>query len=663
MEPSRLLARTSIKWLMPPLLVLPVVVVATVLTVLAYTTGLRSADDLANQNMEQIHSRIEEHLTRLLDMPPAINELNKRMLATGQLSLEDVDRDRVPVFETLNIFTAVSSIVIGKATGQAMWVIRYPGETTYEYAIKRTPDAKMEEYPLGDAGQIAGDRLSQYEFHPTLRPWYKAAIAADGPTWGEVYVWVRNGRGETLGVPYVEPCRDAQGRIVGVINCELTLADISAFLGRLKVGKTGTAFIVERDGDLVANSVSLDCMKDGLHRLPGAEATHACIAQASRYLADRFGSPLKISERQREAVEIDGQPMRLVVSPYRNRRNLDWLIVTLVPDADFLADIERSRATSTMIGLAAFVLMLALSVFTVMKLMRSFLALVAHVRRVGEGELDERIYLTDSLEMTQLSSAINDMVDDLQDHVRLRHSLALAMDVQQNLLPSGSPSIEGLDVAGHSTYCDETGGDYYDFLEVIGLSKSAVAVALGDVMGHGVAAAMLMATARGILRSRCRQPGTLAELLTHMNDLLVDDTGGERFMTMLLMTIDVESGHMTWASAGHDPPIIYDTTSGEFVEREGGGLPLGVSEDETYEEHASADVRPGQIYLASTDGLWEAANSEGEIFGKDRLRDAIRRSADLPAEDMAKAIRDELARFRGDASQDDDITFVIVKAT
>jgi phosphoserine phosphatase RsbU/P len=311
--------------------------------------------------------------------------------------------------------------------------------------------------------------------------------------------------------------------------------------------------------------------------------------------------------------------------------------------------------------LAAVVLMLALSVFTVIKLMRPFLALVAHVRRVGEGELDEHIHLTDNLEMAQLSSAINDMVDDLQDHVRLRHSLALAMDVQQNLLPSGPPSIAGLDVAGHSTYCDETGGDYYDFLEVTGLSKTAIAVALGDVMGHGVAAAMLMATARGILRSRCQEPGTLAELLTHMNDLLVDDTGGERFMTMLLMTIDVDSGHMTWASAGHDPPIIHDTTSGEFVEREGGGLPLGISEDETYEEHTSADVRPGQIYLAATDGLWEAANSEGQIFGKDRLRDAIQRSADLPAEDMAKAIRDELARFQGDVSQDDDITFVIVK--
>jgi len=132
---SRFLARTSIKWVIPTLLVVPVLIVATVLTYLSFTTGKRSADDLAGQNMNQIHSRIEEHLSQLLDMPPAIGELNKRMLNTGEMSLSDVDRNRVPVFDILNIFPAVSSIVIGKATEEVMWVIRYPGETTYEYAI------------------------------------------------------------------------------------------------------------------------------------------------------------------------------------------------------------------------------------------------------------------------------------------------------------------------------------------------------------------------------------------------------------------------------------------------------------------------------------------------------------------------------------------------
>ena len=101
----------------------------------------------------------------------------------------------------------------------------------------------------------------------------------------------------------------------------------------------------------------------------------------------------------------------------------------------------------------------------------------------------------------------------LQDRLRMRESLSLAMEVQRNLLPSDAPVISGLDIAGHSTYCDETGGDYYDFLDVSGADKDTAVVALGDVMGHGVAAAMLMATARGILRSRCSVAGSLADCL------------------------------------------------------------------------------------------------------------------------------------------------------
>lgn len=146
-------SRLSIKWLLPPLLVLPVVLVAGVLTWAAYTSGKRAADDLAERNTRRVHTRIEEHLTRLMDMPPAINRLHRRMLAKGQLSLTDMDRNRVPIFETLNIFPAVSSVVIGKASGEAMWVIRYPGETTYEYAVKRSPDGLMTAYCLGEGGR------------------------------------------------------------------------------------------------------------------------------------------------------------------------------------------------------------------------------------------------------------------------------------------------------------------------------------------------------------------------------------------------------------------------------------------------------------------------------------------------------------------------------
>jgi len=184
---------------------------------------------------------------------------------------------------------------------------------------------------------------------------------------------------------------------------------------------------------------------------------------------------------------------------------------------------------------------------------------------------------------------------------------------------------------------------------------------VGDVVGHGVAAAMLMATARGILISRCRTPGSLAELLTHLNNQLVDDTGGDRFMTMLLMTLDAEGNEMRWASAGHDTPLVYDPIDDRFHDLKGGNLSLGLKKKAEYEEHIFADVKSGQIYMASTDGLWEAFNGNGEMFGKDRVRDLIRRFADLPAQQICERINGGLSDFLGDTSPDDDLTFVIVK--
>src|ERR1700721_1903437 len=101
-------------------------------------------------------------------------------------------------------------------------------------------------------GRIGNEPLRSYPFDTIKRPWYRAAIDANAATWGDIYVWERGGKGVTLGIPYVEPHRDEQGHLLGVVNCEITLADISAYLKRLQVGKSGVAFIVERDGDLVA---------------------------------------------------------------------------------------------------------------------------------------------------------------------------------------------------------------------------------------------------------------------------------------------------------------------------------------------------------------------------------------------------------------------------
>jgi sigma-B regulation protein RsbU (phosphoserine phosphatase) len=283
------------------------------------------------------------------------------------------------------------------------------------------------------------------------------------------------------------------------------------------------------------------------------------------------------------------------------------------------------------------------------------------MKGVGSGDLDAKADFGGSREFRQLADALNHMIVDLRDRLRLVHSLGVAMEVQRRLLPTAAPEVCGLEVAGHSTYCDETGGDYYDYLVLDKAAPHQVLVALGDVMGHGVAAALVMAGVRAVLRDRAVGAGDLAELMGRLNNFVCADHGGDRFMTMLLSVIDARAKAMRWVSAGHDPVIAFDPTSNSFTELGEGDLPLGVMEDTQYCEQTYDQLKPGQIFFIGTDGVWEMPNGRGEPFGKDRLRDAIRECAQRSANEIADSLRERLTTFRGDAKSVDDVTFVVVK--
>jgi sigma-B regulation protein RsbU (phosphoserine phosphatase) len=180
-------------------------------------------------------------------------------------------------------------------------------------------------------------------------------------------------------------------------------------------------------------------------------------------------------------------------------------------------------------------------------------------------------------------------------------------------------------------------------------------------MGHGIAAALVMAGARAVLRDRASTTGSLAELMSRLNALLAADLEGTRFMTMHLAYVDAREGTYRWASAGHDPAIIYDPTGDQFVEIDEAEFPLGVMADTAYEEHRYGPLRAGQIVLVGTDGIWEMPNAAGEMFGKDRLREVIRASAAGSAADVVQAVLAAVQEFRGECRPVDDVTFVVIK--
>jgi len=236
--------------------------------------------------------------------------------------------------------------------------------------------------------------------------------------------------------------------------------------------------------------------------------------------------------------------------------------------------------------------------------------------------------------------------------------LGVAHEVQQSLLPDKDPMLQGFDIAGISLYCDETGGDYYDFLRV---DDDRLAVVVGDVSGHGVSSALLMATARALVMLRASMPGPSASIINDVNKHLSLDTYETgNFMTFFYCELNELSHEISWVRAGHDPAIIYDPESGEFDELKGQGLALGLDYDFEYEESQRL-LSLNQIILIGTDGIWEMRNEQGEMFGKDRLKKIIGDHSSVTAKEMLALIGNSLEVFRGSTQLEDDVTMVVIK--
>jgi sigma-B regulation protein RsbU (phosphoserine phosphatase) len=219
-----------------------------------------------------------------------------------------------------------------------------------------------------------------------------------------------------------------------------------------------------------------------------------------------------------------------------------------------------------------------------------------------------------------------------------------------------------LDIAGKSIYCDQTGGDYFDFLEIGSPEVNKIGLVVGDVSGHGVPSALLMATARALMRQRSYLPGGPAQVVSDVNMHLsrdVEESG--QFMTLFYLVIDSAHQSLQWVRAGHEPAVLYDPHRDEFEELRGSGIALGVDEKWNYEEHNRPGLKDGQVILIGTDGIWESRNTEGRMFGKKALLSLIRKNATSSADDILSAIIDALKGFQKNVEPEDDITLVVAK--
>jgi sigma-B regulation protein RsbU (phosphoserine phosphatase) len=286
------------------------------------------------------------------------------------------------------------------------------------------------------------------------------------------------------------------------------------------------------------------------------------------------------------------------------------------------------------------------------------------VKKVRYGDYHQKVRVVSNDELGVLGDGMNEMTAGLIERERMRESLDLAREVQQTLLPQKYPKVKGLDIASTIVYCDETGGDYYDFLTGGDTDQGKLTVVLGDVSGHGISSALLMASVRAFLRQRSALTGGIAQIVSDVNRQLavdVEDTGG--FMTLFYLTIDMANQRLNWVRAGHEPAIFYDPITDTFEELRGAGMALGVNADGQYLEFEKADLAKDQIILLGTDGIWEARNPKGEMFGKAPIYSIIRQYSDTDAKGLLTACLFSLEKFRDGVPHEDDVTLIVIKIT
>jgi sigma-B regulation protein RsbU (phosphoserine phosphatase) len=239
---------------------------------------------------------------------------------------------------------------------------------------------------------------------------------------------------------------------------------------------------------------------------------------------------------------------------------------------------------------------------------------------------------------------------------RLGEQLRIARDVQLSLLPTGAPTLSGLDLSGINIPSEEIGGDYFDFIPIV---EGHLGIVIADVVGKGIPASLIMASFRAFLRAEIRNNYAIRTIFAKVNNLLKEWLKDNQFVSAFYGVLDIGHRRLTYSSAGHHPAILL-RDDGRRRYLSSGGPVLGILAGAGYNERF-IDLLPGDILVLYTDGVVETESAQGEVFDAERLETFVRAHAALGARELCELIYAELSRFSGRAQPEDDTTIVIAK--
>ncbi len=501
-------------------------------------------------------------------------------------------------------------------------------------------------------------------YDPRRRPWYEMAKISKTPIWSPVMDATTGQLTLTLSMPFSRP----DGSLAGVAAVDIKITH--ALLER----ETTSRWTQKMSSFIVGAETSSSSNNRKIWVISSQEKTSSPSWNSAGVILT------KTTEFEELFHHIKSKKAGYLEMPYKGVDSL-WTYAAMIADQYFVIVVPRSvvmtlpeeigqmfldySKNQTVITGVAVVLALffvgVVALFTSRLSTGHILTIIDAWKRLAQGDFSVRLKARMKDERAQLIHAFNEIVPKIDEHMRMKTSLGLAQEVQQSLLPQCDPSLPGFDIAGTSLYCDETGGDYYDFIETKRDGIPGLAVIVGDVSGHGVSSALLMATTRALIMLRSSIPGEAAGIIDDVNRYLSLDTAQTgNFMTFFYCELTAHETEVRWVRAGHDPALVYDPSKDVFDELKGKGLALGL--DPTFEYNSfQRRMEPGQIITIGTDGIWEMRNQIDEIFGKKALMDIIRNNHTASARQIVNTIIETLEQFRGEKEPEDDITLVVIK--
>lgn len=381
---------------------------------LSFRNGQKAVNDLATQLRGELTARIERELKGYFETPHDINRLNASAFASGDLDVNRGRRGERPLYQQMVIAPNVAFVYCGSAqTGEFFGVLRSPADGSLQLSYSNPSTRFLRQFYRLDVRGNRTFRLRQTDqsFDSRRRPWFEAAVRAERPTWTDVYIAF------TTGLPNVTaslPVYDRfESKLLGVCGTDVVLPEeFRSFLRSLQIGRSGQAFVVDRQGNLISNSTNEPLMVgqgQSAQPLWAVNSQDTLVRATADYLVNRFGGFDRIAGKQQLEFHLKGQRQFLEVLPFRDRHGLDWLIVVVVPESDFMRQIDANTRNTVLLCLVALVVAIALSVLTSRWITHPILRLSQASQAIAQGRLDQHIESSHLVEINELTDTFNSM--------------------------------------------------------------------------------------------------------------------------------------------------------------------------------------------------------------------------------------------------------------